>query len=115
MSYRHTGVTPDDIRVWLGKQPNRTQADAMAHFDVSLATVQNATNHRIGQTERDVYAAIGKLIAKHGWAPSTREIAKATGRGPAHVHHAIAKLAYAGYIVKGNGPRMLRLTNKEMT
>jgi hypothetical protein len=36
-------------------------------------------------------------------------------RARARVHHAIAKLAYAGYIVKGNGPRMLRLTNKEMT
>lgn len=114
MAYRHTGVTPEQIREWLA-EPGRTQVDAAAHFDVSINTIQLATNHRIGDTERATRAAIAELIAEHGWAPSVRELATATGRSIQSTHLGLAKLAHEGYIVKGPGPRMIRLTNKEMT
>lgn len=113
MAYRRTGVTPAEIREWLA-EPGRTQVDAAAHFDVSINTIQSATNHRIGDTERETHAAIVDLIAEHGWPPSIRELSTVTQRGLQSTHLALAKLAHEGYIVKGPGPRMIRLTDKEL-
>jgi len=52
---------------------------------------------------------ISAYIAQHGWAPTVREIAAAleVDVSTAHVH--IRNLAETGAIVKGGGPRMIRV------
>lgn len=112
MGNRVTGVTPDDIRAWINDDPKRTAVEAAVHFDVSVGTISMATNHRIGDTERAVYDSLVDLLDAYGWPPSNREIAKHVGRGISQVNLALTKLAYDGYIIKGTGARMLRLTDK---
>ena len=52
---------------------------------------------------------ISNYISEHGWAPTVREIAAALEVDVSTAHMHISNLVEAGAIVRGSGPRMIRV------
>lgn len=63
-------------------------------------------------TRRRMIEYIGAHQAKHGWAPTIREIGHELGiSSPSTVLKHLRTLHDSGELVLGNGPRMIRLNN----
>lgn len=63
-----------------------------------------------GREQRDrAVAFIAEHTAEHGWPPTVREVAEALGVNLSTAHEHLRILAAEGRIVKGSGPRMIRV------
>jgi SOS-response transcriptional repressor LexA len=75
-------------------------------FDPAMIERQRARGRMQRQLALDF---IADYIAEHGWAPTVREIAAALETDVSTAHGHIRILAEDGRIVKGTGPRMIRV------
>lgn len=61
----------------------------------------------------EVLRMVADYIDEHGWPPSVRDLMRGSGctsPGPVQVH--LNALEWHGLIVRGHGPRALRITDK---
>ena len=62
------------------------------------------------KTDDEMLQAIRRFIAEHGWGPSYKELARATGyRTVCDIGNRLRRLAVSGKILYGGGPRQIAL------
>lgn len=64
---------------------------------------------QIRETDDAVFGSVVRLTERYGWPPSMREIAADSGHDLTTVHRSLHRLARSRRIVKGPGPRMLKV------
>lgn len=66
----------------------------------------------MSRSRRNILACIERHLARDGWAPSRREIARECGLAVSTVHHHVRRLERQGFIEVGVGSRQIRLVGE---
>lgn len=81
---------------------------------INAAAKANGGRAPLTPRQEQVLVALKSYIARHGWPPSTRELADRFGwSGPAAAHYSLKAIERKGWIVIGHGKaRAIRIVRE---